>query len=360
VSIDDRRWDAIVAGASFGGLAAALALAGAGRVLLIDRDPVGAGQTSACAAPVPLLERLDLLEAVEQVHETCLMHLPGGGPGHPFRMRHAFATFDYDSLCQMLFARTGAAFLQATVQGLGADGAVLTSEGEHRAPVVIDASGWRAVLARSRGRASTARRSVGVELRLPGGGEGLHFWVHDETIRDGYVWDFPAAGHRRVGVITYGESRGLRARLDRFLGRPTRGDELHGGALPARLGQPTAGDVFLVGDAAGQCLPLTGEGIRPALVYGWAAGALARRVLAHELPLAGALRTYRRLVRSGAVTYGVLRALQGGLARLPRPLVGPLSWVAVHTPLIWIAEQEYWAVAPMDLLDAPALARPAA
>jgi 2-polyprenyl-6-methoxyphenol hydroxylase-like FAD-dependent oxidoreductase len=62
-------WDVIVVGASFAGLAAALELVGTRRVLVIDRDPVGEGQTSACATPLVLLERLDLLDSVEQVHD---------------------------------------------------------------------------------------------------------------------------------------------------------------------------------------------------------------------------------------------------------------------------------------------------
>lgn len=52
-------WDAIVVGASFGGLAAAMELEGADRVLLIDRQPVGEGETSACGTQLRVLERLE-------------------------------------------------------------------------------------------------------------------------------------------------------------------------------------------------------------------------------------------------------------------------------------------------------------
>jgi flavin-dependent dehydrogenase len=51
-------------GASFAGLAAAGELAGAGRVLVLDRAPVGEGETSACATPLRVLERyLDAVTA---------------------------------------------------------------------------------------------------------------------------------------------------------------------------------------------------------------------------------------------------------------------------------------------------------
>ena len=72
-----RPWDAIVVGASFGGLAAAMELAGSGRVLLIDRSPVGEGQTSACATPLSVLERLSAADSVEQIHNEILIHGPG-------------------------------------------------------------------------------------------------------------------------------------------------------------------------------------------------------------------------------------------------------------------------------------------
>ena len=71
-----ERWDAIIVGASFGGLAAAMELAGHGRVLLLDKDAIGEHQTSACATPVAVLERLQVLESLDQVHEALVLHLP--------------------------------------------------------------------------------------------------------------------------------------------------------------------------------------------------------------------------------------------------------------------------------------------
>src|SRR5690348_11552083 len=76
--VTESNWDAIVVGASFAGLAAARALTGSGRVLLIDRQPIGAGQTSACAAPMPLLEWFGGGATVEQLHDVAVFHLPDG------------------------------------------------------------------------------------------------------------------------------------------------------------------------------------------------------------------------------------------------------------------------------------------
>jgi menaquinone-9 beta-reductase len=344
----DAEWDVVVAGASFGGLAAAMALNGHGRVLLLDKDPIGANQTSACAAPLPLLERLGAGAAVEQVHEFGVLHLPGGPAdqrGHRFGVRHPFATFDYRRLCELLFCQTGATFLQASVTGLrGRE--VLTSRGGFRAPVLVDASGWRAALAGS----PTPRRSVGLELCLPGPEEGLHFWLHHPAVRDGYAWDFPAGGQRRVGVLTYGASGGLRRRLERFVGRRVEGREVHGGSLPAGLRDPVARDLFVVGDAAGQCLPFTGEGIRQALVFGWLAGSLAADVLRGRLQLPAALERYRAVVSSTAFSYRALASIQSRLGGTPRWTVKPFSWLFGAGPLARPAERYYWSAPPMELV----------
>jgi flavin-dependent dehydrogenase len=137
-----RDWDVIIAGASFAGLAAALELARAGRVLLLDAEEIGDHQTSACATPVEVLRRLQLEETEEQRHEELIFHLPGGGVRH-FRPRLPFATFDYRAFCRGLAARGDAEFLRTRVVGLEGD-RVLTREGEFTAPVLIDASGTRA------------------------------------------------------------------------------------------------------------------------------------------------------------------------------------------------------------------------
>ncbi len=50
-------YDVVIAGASFAGLAVASQLRGC-RVLLVDRKPVGTGQTSACGTTLRLMERL--------------------------------------------------------------------------------------------------------------------------------------------------------------------------------------------------------------------------------------------------------------------------------------------------------------
>ena len=57
-----ERYDAIVCGGSFGGLAAAHQIGG--RVLIIDRLAIGDGETSASAVPLACLENMDMSDCI--------------------------------------------------------------------------------------------------------------------------------------------------------------------------------------------------------------------------------------------------------------------------------------------------------
>lgn len=347
-----EKWDAIVVGGSFAGLAAAMELAGHGRVLLLDKDGIGEHQTSACATPLAVLERLGVTGTIEQVHRNLVIHLPGGR-ARIFRPSYPFATFDYRALCRALARQTDAEIVQDRVTGFD-DGAVTTRAGAHRAGVVIDASGWRAVV----GAAITPetlpgdRRTNGLESVLAGEREGLHFWVGAPLARDGYLWDFPAGGQSRIGLIRYASGGALKQRLEEFVERPLEGPKLHGGVLPAGLRAGVAGRAFLVGDAAGLCLPLTGEGIRPALVFGQVAGRLAARVLDGRLSLDDALASYDALVKNRrlALKYGLLARLERRMNRMPAPVIDATAWYFGAGPLAVYCQAAYWRIAPAEWL----------
>lgn len=345
------EWDTIIAGGSFGGLAAAMELARVGRVLIVDRKPVGEGETSACGTLLRVLERLEATEALEQVHDRIVLHLPSGRE-YAFRPRYRFATFDYRKLCHLLAERTDATFLEASVVGME-DEAVLTTRGRFRAPIVIDASGWRAALGSSirPDTVPTAARSVGVEVRVPVREEGLHFWVLPKQIGCGVTWLFPAGEVSRAGIACYLGKGSIKSGLEEFLDGCLASGALHGGSFPSRLRDPVVGQVFLVGDAAGQCLPLTGEGIRPALVFGQLAGRLARHVLRDELSLTQALTGYRKAVLRRRPYYRLLERLQRGMLRAPRWSLRGFARLFAEGPLSAAAYTAYWRLADPDALD---------
>jgi len=69
-----HEYDAIIAGASFAGLAAADSLEG--DILLIDRKDIGTRQTSACATFTSVLEELGCRNSIIQEFDTITLHIP--------------------------------------------------------------------------------------------------------------------------------------------------------------------------------------------------------------------------------------------------------------------------------------------
>jgi len=120
--------------------------------------------------------------------------------------------------------------------------------------------------------------------------------------------------------------RPMRAAMERFarsLG--VKGYGLHGAYFPCALARPTAGRVFVVGDAAGQCIALTGEGVRPALYFGEACGRVLEHVLAGATDLKAALAQYAAIVAGKERFYRFFTRMQWVLTRVPVPLVEALS-----------------------------------
>src|SRR3954449_5999945 len=131
------RWDVLVCGASFAGLAVARELRNSGAsVLIVDRYDIGERQTSACAAPTSWLTALGLEQSIQQMFGALLCHTPRGDVR--WRLPWTFSTFDYRTLCEALYAQTDAAFEIGKVEERTADG-VRTDRGELRAPLVVDA-----------------------------------------------------------------------------------------------------------------------------------------------------------------------------------------------------------------------------
>lgn len=341
------EYDAIVCGGSFGGLAAAGQIGG--RVLVIDRLEIGDGETSASAVPLACLENMDMTHVIDQVHEEILIHTRRRSQVLRF---FPFATFDYRRFCVDLFERTGADVVRARISGARA-GRVETTAGTFEAPIVIDAAGWRTAAPKAgRAAARPPRKSFGIESRQPFRGEGLHFYVGPGRGARRFHWAFPAGDHVRAGLATYTGHSDLSADLERFcddlhLGPP---GAVHGGFFTSTLVEPVRDGMMLVGDSAGMCLPVSGEGIRPALVFGQVAGRLAERVRTGEMALPDALRAYREGVHDRARGYRILERLQGILNVLPDPLFAVFARsVASGRVLPW-AVRAYWNVANPDLL----------
>src|SRR5688500_15732098 len=96
------RYDVLICGASFAGLAVARELAGRGaRVLVLDRYEIGERQTSACAAPTAWLAALGLDSSMRQTFGELVVHTPHSTAR--MRLPWTFSTFDYRELCGLLW-----------------------------------------------------------------------------------------------------------------------------------------------------------------------------------------------------------------------------------------------------------------
>lgn len=325
------EYDAIVVGASFAGLAVARELRG--DVLILDRHDVGAVQTSACGTPLWVVEALGVAGSVLQVHDRLTLHMPGRTVRYDLSAV-PFCTFDYRAFCQGLLGQTRARFLRTAATGM-TEGAVLTEDGPFRAPIVVDCSGWRAALVGDGGRPGPSGYSFGLEARAPITDEGLCFFLDREVIPGGIGWEFPVGDASLIGLGSYRGHSKLRPPLDRYLARtggPAAG--YHGTYFTNRPRPATRGGVFAVGDAAGQCLPLTAEGIRPAIYFGSACGRLAQSVLDGRRSLAAALDAYRGFVARFRSAYRILAGMEWLTARAPMALLRAVASAALHPPFL--------------------------
>jgi len=343
-------WDVVVAGASFAGLTLARELEGTGaRVLMLDRYEIGERATSACAAPTVWLERLGLGGSIAQTFEDLVVHVPGHSAR--WRLPFTFSTFDYRALCATLREGSpGTQFATATVIGMAPDGAVATDRGELRAPVVVDALGWRRVLSRAAAiQPPAARLSRGLEVHPHGSGRDLELWLDPAYVRAGYSWSFPAAGEMRVGCGSFEPRDRVKeptVELARELGLDA--VRFQGNWIPHQLRAATADGVFFVGDSAGHCLPLTAEGIRPAFYFALALGETLREMLAGRLTRDAALARYGEFSARHRRKYASMLGAQHLAGRLmgSTAMLGTVRAVSRRRLAHWIFEH-YLEITPV-------------
>jgi digeranylgeranylglycerophospholipid reductase len=295
----DRDCDVLICGGSFAGLAVARELRACGAdVLVVDRYELGERQTSACGIPTVWLDGLALRDSLRQTFEELLVHTPWTSAR--WALPWSFSTFDYRELCGLLWDQTGLppkAYETAKVDGVTRGGelhTVHTDRGEIRAPLVIDALGWRRVLSeRARVQPPGAPLSRGLEVHPRGSCQEMELWIDPSYVRAGYGWSFPAGEELRIGIGSFWPSHHVReptVRLAEDLGLDASGYQ--GNWIPHRLRPAVEDGVFFVGDSAGHCLPLTAEGIRTAFYFGLACGRELRAVLEGRQSRADALRRY--------------------------------------------------------------------
>ena len=277
------------------------------------------------------------------------------------RLPWSWSSFDYRELCAGLWSQCAEArFETAKVEGRGAREAggsipVRTDRGTLRAPIVVDALGWRRVLAREGYQPPAAPLSRGLEVHpRDRRGVDLEVWVDRSLVRRGYGWSVPAGGERRVGIGSYEPrdrvkepTRDLAARLG------AEAVAWQGNWFPHRLRDAGDGEVFFVGDSAGHCFPLSGEGIRSAFYFGIAAGREIRAALAGERSREAALARYTRFSAAHAPAFRLALGLQRAIPALPPRVLTALLRVLGRRRLVDRAFGWYLDQAPPSFAATP-------
>jgi menaquinone-9 beta-reductase len=351
----DGSHDVLICGASFAGLAVARELAGSGAdVLIIDRYEIGERQTSACGIPTTWMEALGLMDAERQRFDSLLMHTPHGDSR--YRLPFTFSTFDYRELCALLWRDCDARFETAKVNGRepatngGGAIAIDTDRGVISAPLVVDALGWRRMLANGDGyQPPDAPLSRGLEVHPGGSGEDLEIWIDRRYVPAGYGWSFPARDELRIGVGSFDPRFHVRETTE-LLAEDLDAERVRyqGNWIPHKLRKGTEGGIFFAGDSAGHCLPLSAEGIRTALYFGIALGRELRGVLEGWQDREAAAARYAEFNDSHEWKFRWMLHVQKLVPKIPPRLLGPLVRLLGNKRFIDWSFSHYLQIAPPE------------
>jgi len=361
----NRDCDVLICGASFAGLAVARELARSGvKVLVLDRYEIGERQTSACAMPTSWMEALDLMSSERQRFGELLVHTPFRDSR--WELPWSFSMFDYRELCALLWAQAQSPQLEfetATVTGRSGQ-TVHSDRGDLRAPLIVDALGWRRVLSNAAPiQPPNARLSRGLEVHPPGSGSEMELWIDARFIRAGYGWSFPAGEEVRVGVGSFWPEHHVKeptVRLAAELDVAPLGYQ--GNWIPHELRGAVEDGVFFAGDSAGHCLPLTAEGIRTALYFGLACGRELRAVLDGRCTREQALAGYGGFSAAHARKYRWLLNAQRILGQLTpsRAMTAVVASMESRRLSEWIFRHYLGIAAPSFVAGSARARRPAA
>lgn len=310
-----EHYDVIVAGASFAGLSVVSRIT-RGKVLLIDRHEIGSHQASACGTTVKMVKDVGCEKSILQTFDTMALHVKEKETD--FYMPR-YCTINYEKFCKILAEKGSAEFLLADAKGVSGS-KVITSKGAFTADIIVDCTGWPAALASSVKKEYVNRDMVsfGLETEIPyKKDKKLRFFIDKDIIKDGVAWLFPCGRTARFGVASYTGDSKLQSNLERFVGSyGLKVGEIHGGFFCYCLKDPIVNNMFVVGCAAGQTLPLSGEGIRRSVYFGLNCGDIIQNVVDGKLTLAQGLEKYRKMALKTDKKYNDLLTLQNSLLKM--------------------------------------------
>lgn len=314
--VSSEKFDVVVVGASYSGLAAAKAASKSKKVLLVEkRKQPGSPVNSTGAVPIEWLNKMDSFPSKECIAgnikgveligpkgESALLKKtePDGMVLYPDRYVKWLADRTADSGCVIM---TGTTFKSLSVNRSTHSGksnvsslTVSTSNGDFDAEYVVGADGSASNVGSYVGigeRPKPEDLHIGIEYHVENHDaqdpEIFQLYLGHELAPLGYAWSFPEGpDFLKVGV-GIPESVGTKPRvfMERFFAKypkfKTRIVASNGGMIPTAppLKRAVKDNVLLVGDAAHFCSPLHGGGIW----FGMQSGFLAGASIAEDRPM---------------------------------------------------------------------------
>lgn len=310
-----EKYDVIIAGVGFAGLSVASKLNA--NVLLLDRSEIGSHNISACGTLVETMEKVGCEQSILQKFETATIH--GRNWEVDIPLARKFCTFEYERFSKLLDKQNTAQFIRANALGVK-DGIILTDKGDFRADIIVDATGWEAALARSVRKDYVDFNMVGagIETEIEYQDDRLRFFIDSDIVENGAAWLFPAGEKSRFGVGCYYKTNELVDSLTKFVGRyGLNVEEIHGGCFCHCQKDPIVDDLFVVGCAAGQTLPLTVEGIRRCIDFGLLCGSIIQNIMDGGITYRQGIRRYKSIALRNRWKYTLLLRAQCRLYSMP-------------------------------------------
>lgn len=316
------RFDVVIVGASFAGLAAARTAASRGlSVAVIEaKREVGAHIHTSGILVREAIEEIDIPHALTRRIPGVRLYSPSLKSADLFSPGYAFYTTRTAELLRWMAKEAreaGATILYGTrFDGAERNGSTITLSGiDIGCHFLIGADGARSRVADTFGLSRNRRYLTGLEVELEPSeaidARFLHCFV-DSRLAPGYLaWAAPGPEAIQLGLaVRHGDKPDLAAFMARtepvFGWSSLKVVGRRSGLIPCSgpLSRIAAPGVLLIGDAAGWVSPMTGGGIRLAFKYGRRAASLVADhlmnggpgpgpVLAHEIPRLWARRALR-------------------------------------------------------------------
>jgi len=300
------RRDLLVVGASFAGVACAIAAARAGRSVTLCERKRDAGEKLHTTGIV-VKDAVAAIEAIAPLPREIVrpvagvrLHAPGGrsvaldSPGYFFLATDTPAMMRWLCACAR-DAGVDVALGEPWDGGTRVDGGWRTASGRE-ARFLVGADGPASRVARDCALGRNARFLFGVEAEIAGATlaepDRLHCFLDASRARGYLGWAFAGVGIVQVGLACKRAPEAPLPDVEAFVDAIAARVGLAGGSVVARRAglipvggpvAPRAADrVLLVGDAAGLVSPLTAGGIHTALASGTRAGEAIAKALARD------------------------------------------------------------------------------